>query len=100
LNRIEKIMIIALIIVSVLMLYNLSLAHLLIYNQYMLFEGWIHYIFYVLAIFVPMYIFLQWLFKKKRLYLYLTGLTSLPIVVFGIWFIYMIKALGEALSQF
>jgi len=58
-------------------------------------DGLFPFIFYLFALGVPIYFLIMWYIKKKKVYAYIGGFTSIPMIVFLIWFYLAISALGS-----
>ena len=88
-----------LMITSVLMFYNLIMIAME-FDAYLFLADFIHYPFYLFALFTPPFMLLRW--TKERTYLQFQKfiLSVIPGILFLIWFFTMLRLLGDTLENF
>ncbi|MFW5913616.1 MAG: hypothetical protein ACOCSM_01010 [Bacillota bacterium] len=96
-DRLERILLVALMIVSAIMFYNLVV--IIVQSGPTAFSGWIHYPFYLLIVGVPPFMFYRWGQTRTFLGFQKFILSLLPGLLFLIWLIAMFALLGEPIAQ-
>ncbi len=96
----EKYLLYALFIISIIfftwIIFSISLVPLF----FPILSDFIVVLFYILAIITPLYFGIKWLIKPTKKYFKILLLSSLPFIIFGIWFFITMKQLAEALENF
>ena len=96
----EKITLYTLLVISLIFFVEIFFSYLMIPYINIIFDDIIVILFYFLAIISPLYFGIKWLIKPNRKSFKILLLSSLPLIMFVIWFFITIRQLGELLENF